>query len=214
MDESQREPLPIQQIWVHDAAPGSIESGKTYQYRLRPLIYNRLAGQPDKFRDPHNAQVIWATGEWTEPLEMAIEPSTLFFVTSKDERKDMVSVEFFQWFEGIWVKTRERFGVGQRLAAKERCEVPPLDESTGFDTALVTFEADAAVVDVDFARSYRERKRGTSRTGVKFGPVTTACSVVFVDSAGQLRERFVPTDKSDPGKRAAAARVWKPPRED
>ena len=92
--EEVRQPLPTQQIWAHDTEPGSIEGGKTYQYRLRPTIFNRLAGEPDKFRDPRDATVLWIPGQWTEPVEVTVEPTTVFFVTSKDPRKHQVAVEF------------------------------------------------------------------------------------------------------------------------
>ena len=92
-EEPSRQPLPIQQMWVHDAKAGSVEDGRTCQYRLRPTIYNRLAGQPDKFSDPRNAAILLIPGEWTEPVEVTIEPATVFFVTSKDERKGEVGVD-------------------------------------------------------------------------------------------------------------------------
>jgi hypothetical protein len=211
-DSTKREPLPVQQIWVHDAEPGSVQSGRTYQYRLRPVIYNRQAGQPEKFLDPTNAQIVWIKGPWTEPIEVNIEPSTLFFVTLEKPANATVSAEFFQWFAGVWVKTRQDFGVGQPLSVQTRCDVPALDNPKVADRALVDFKADATVVDIDYGRSYRERKRGTGRAGVKFGPSAVGCSVVFADAAGRLQERFVPTDKGHPDKAAAGSRVWVKPR--
>ena len=210
----QREPLPVQQIWVHDAEPDSVQSGRTYQYRLRPVIYNRLAGEPGRFRDPNNAQVVWIAGPWTDPLEVTVEPSTLFFATLEKQPSGTVSIEFFQWFEGVWVKTREDFRPGQALSVETRCQVPPLEKGKAFELALVTFNGNATIVDIDYARAYRERKRGTGRTGVKLGPAGTGCSVVFVDASGRLQERFVPTDKGNPDKTAAGSRVWTPPKKE
>lgn len=206
-----REPLPLQQLWVFDAEPESVESGRTYQYRLRPSIYNRLAGQPGKFRDPSDAGTVFILGEWTEPVEVAVEPATLFFVTSKDKGGRKVGVEFFQWFEGTWVKTREKFGVGQALAVTKRTEVTRSD-TTQVDRPEVEFVANATVVDIDFDRSYRARKRGSRRSGVKFDRPSKSCCVVLADAAGRLHERCVPTDKSHPGKKEAAGRIKKRPR--
>ena len=208
-----RQPLPTQQIWAHDTEPGSVEGGKTYQYRLRPTIFNRLVGEPDKFRDPRDATVLWVPGQWTKPVEITVEPTTVFFVTSKDTRKHQVAVEFYRWFEGVWVKAKRfKFGVGEAIRGQDRCEVPSIHDSTKADRALVEFEAGASVVDVDFDRPYRDRKKGASRTGVKFGSPSTACSAILVDAAGHLQERFVPTEKGHPAKRQYASRVWQKPK--
>lgn len=210
-DQAKREPLPRQQIWAHDTAQGSVKSGTTYQYRLRPSIYNRLAGQPGKFRNTLDAAVVFIPGEWTAPVEVAIEPDIVFFVTSKNKQKREVGIELFRWFEGVWVKAREKFDVGQPLEVARRAEVPS-DDPTVSDRPLVEFAADAALVDIDFDRVYRGRKRGSGRGGVKFDRRSTACCVVFSDATGRLHERFVATDRSHPGKRSIANKVWVPPR--
>ncbi len=210
-DETERQPLPTQQVWVHDAKLGSVESGKTYQYRFRPSIYNRLAGQPEKFRDKRNAETVFIPGHWSEPVEVTIPQDTLFFVTYKDKRKKEVGIEFYKWYEGVWVKSRRfKYTVGDRLQGKSRAKVPSLDGSKEYDNAEVEFEADRTVVDIDFDRVYRERRKGSGRTGVKFAASTTACSVVFMDSAGRLYERFLPSDKSNPAKKEVAKKVWNP----
>ncbi len=211
-EEAKREPLPIQQIWVHDAKPGSVESGKTYQYRLRPQIYNRLAGQPGKFRNPADAATVYIPGEWSEPVEVSVEPDRLFYVTSKDQRKHQVAVEFYRWFEGIWVKARGKLSVGDVLKLQKRVDVPSWEDPTTAENTQVDFIADATVLDIDFDRDYWERKRGRTRSGIKFNPASKNCCAVFVDSKGRLQERFVATDKGHPHKRAI--RVWSPPRKD
>jgi len=211
-EEAKREPLPIQQIWVHDAKPGSVESGKTYQYRLRPQIYNRLAGQPGKFRNPADAATVYIPGEWSDPVDVSVEPDRLFYVTSKDQRKHQVAVEFYRWFEGIWVKARGKLSVGDMLKLPKRVDVPSWEDSTVAENTSVDFIADATVLDIDFDRDHRERKRGRSRNGVKFNPASKDCCAVFVDSKGRLQERFVATDKGHPHKRAI--QVWSPPRKD
>lgn len=213
-DKPKRDPLPVQQLWVHDATEGSVESGRTYQYRLRPVIYNRLTAQAEKFRDPADATVPLLPGEWSKAVEVTIEPDTYFFVTGDARRKGLVSIEFYKWFEGVWVKSRFRFGVGDALRREDRVEVPSLDDPNATERPLVEFAAGAAIVDIDFVRAFRERKKGSSRAGVKFGPMSTACCVVLADAEGRLYERFVQTDKRHPNKREIHKRVWSPPRKD
>ncbi|MGD2110210.1 MAG: hypothetical protein PVI86_12580 [Phycisphaerae bacterium] len=208
-----REPEDNQQIWVHDAVPGSVEGGKTYQYRVRVVVFNRLAGRPERFRDPQDATVFWIHGPWSDPVEVYIEPTSVMFAASKDTRRDQVAIEIYQWFEGVWVKDRPKFGVGDAVREQTRKPVPSLMQPGKVDHALIDFDPGVSVLDIDFERPYRERKRGTSREGVKFGPPTTACSVVFADAEGRLSERFVPTDKGHPAKRTYANREFKEPRD-
>ncbi len=211
-DAPKREPLPIQQIWVHDARPGSVQSGKTYQYRLRPSIFNPLAGDPDKFRNKVDATTVYLFGKWRESIEVTIERDTRFFVTSDKPRDQSVSIEFFKWFEGVWVKARRfAYKVGDVVEGECRCDVPNWDDPTVAENVLVQFTADASVLDIDFARTHRERKQ-SGRVGVKFNPRSTACCVVLTDSSGRLYERFVPTDRAHPDKRTVGNRVWKQPR--
>lgn len=209
-----REPRPTQQFWVHDAKPGSVEGGRTYQYRIRAAIAHLLAGYPDRFRDPLHAGELFLYGDWSAPIEVTIPRDMWFFVTSKDARNHQVGVEFYRWFEGHWVKAprRVKVGLGDRIRTDQRTVVQSPDDPEETERPTVTYEADAAVVDIDFNRTFRERKKGKGRGGVKFGQATTACCVVMADSAGRLHERFVAMDKLNPRKKIVAERVWKPAR--
>lgn len=206
------ETVAFQQIWVHDATPGAIKPGQTYQYRMRATIINSLAGQPDKFQDPTFAQTIFIPGPWTAPTDpISFEPDTYVFVISSDKRRDLVTAEFFKWFEGVWVTTRSKFSVGDSLTKSNREKVPSLDDPDGVDEPTVTFDVSARVVDIDHERKHRERKR-SRHGGVSFGSPAPECAVVWVDRAGRLHERFVTTDKRHPAKSIVAARVFKAPR--
>ncbi len=214
-EEFTREPPAAEQMWVHDVRPGTdedreaVQSGVTYQYRIRPVITNRLAGRPEKLQNPEDATALFIPGEWTEPVEVTIKHDSRFFVASKDPRNKEVGIEFFRWFEGNWFRSRRtKFKTGAPLQDSQRVEVPGFLDQEKTERANVDFEADATVVDIDFERTYRERRKGSSRTGVKFGPPTSACCVTLVDSQGRLVERFVPTDKGHPEKRAIG--LWKP----
>lgn len=204
-----RERQPHQQLWAHDARANSVLAGKTYQYRMRVQLYNRLAGEPLFFREKSESQVVFIPGAWSEPTEPITIPAVeRFFVTAADSKKEDVSVELYRWFEGVWVKTRERFTVGKSLAYKDKVTVPSLDNPEVPDRPEVAFSADATIVDIDFKRNYREQKKGTAKSGVKYPTVEAGAAVVFVDSAGNLQERFVAADKGRPDKPA----VYIPPK--
>ena len=208
-----RERLPVQQIWAHDAAVDSIRNGETYQYRIRFRIYNRLAGAPDKFKNPELAQTVFIAGDWSEPSDpVLIEPATKFFITSDNQKDEEVSVEFYQWFGGVWVKPTRRIkaAVGEMIRDRQRTPAPAVDDPEVVDNPEVDFRADATIVDIDFDRAVRERRTGTTPKGVKFGALLPSSSVVFVDSQGRLHERIVLLDKVHPQKREMESRRYNP----
>ncbi len=208
-----REWQPRQQLWAHDASPGSLVPGKTYQYRMRVLLFNRRAGEPLLFRDKSNAQVIWVAGAWSEPTEpITIPPIMGYFLASSDERKEEVTIELFRWFEGIWVRGRGRFGIGQAMRHEERTAVPAWDDPNQVERPMVTFAVDGMIADINFKRDCREpRKAGKS--GVKFPAAGTTTSVVVVDAEGNLRERFLSVDKIHPEIETFRKMLWSPPRQ-
>jgi hypothetical protein len=209
--DSEREPLSRQTFWVHDARAGSIESGKTYQYRIRPVIANLLAAHPERFREPQQAREYFIPGVWSDPIEVSLPPDMWFFVTSKDPKRKEVGVEFFRWFEGIWVKSprREKFAIGASMKLEARTVVPG-DEPGTTERPTVEYSARAKIVDIDFNRTYRERKKGKGRDGVRFADASKACCIVMYGADGRLYERFVATDKKDPRKKTINDRTWKP----
>ncbi|MBI4718505.1 MAG: hypothetical protein HY763_11915 [Planctomycetes bacterium] len=212
-EKKKKELLPAHQVWAHDADEDSLIAGKTYQYRMRVLLYNRLAGEPLLFRDKQNATVVLIEGPWSEPSDPVAVPATeRFFVISCDEKKDEVTVEQFRWYDGVWVKSKEQFGIGSKLEHQARVLAPSVADRNVADRPVVAFSNDATVLDIDFKRNYREPKKGTGRGGVKFPAAEATCAVVFVDSAGNLYEHSVAGDKSHPDRAALGAVVWKEPR--
>ncbi len=207
----ERQKLPKQQLLAHDSRTGSLISGRTYQYRIRATIFNRLAGEPSTFADHRDSQVVFIEGPWSEPSDpVVVDPDTFTFVTSSDSKKENVSVEVYKWFEGVWVKQRAKCGVGEPVSVQKRHAVPSLEDPEGSDTPLIDFDASQTVVDIDFQRAHRARNRGSKRGGAGFDRLEPGCSVVFMDADGELHERFVTTDKAHPGKSVVAAKVYKP----
>jgi hypothetical protein len=138
---------------------------------------------------------------------VVVPPAVEFYVTSDDEKREEVGVELFQWFDGVWVRDRFKYTIGDKLLGESRQKVPSLDDPQVPDNPLVRFNGHATIVGVDFKHQYRDRKRGASRDGFKIGPPADGCTVAFIDDSGQLRERIVLVDKAHPNKKAASARV-------
>jgi hypothetical protein len=211
-EDAGRQPMANQTFWIHDARAGSVESGKTYQFRIRAVIANLLAAHPERFRDPMHAREFFIDGPWSDPVEVTIPPDMWFFITSKVDRNKEVGIEFFRWFEGVWVRSpRGKFTIGDSLELQARTVVPS-DVEGGTERPTVEYSAGAKIVDIDFDRTHREWKKGIGRDGVRFGSATKACCVVMVDADGRLYERFVVTDKRDPRKKIVSDRTYKPPR--
>ena len=211
VEEKERELLPRQQLWAHDARPGSVQSGATYQYRIRPTLYNRLTGEPNRFANPENARELFVRGAWSEPSDpFTVDPVNQVFATGSDPRKQTVKLELFQWFDGVWVTTRENFGVGDHVAVVKREPVPARADPEEVDRPEIRFEADATILSIDFARPLRERKGRKGSVRFDSG-LSVECSVILVNAAGKLEERFVPRDKGHPGKKALATKVYRPP---
>lgn len=208
-----REWQPRQQIWAHDASPGSLMPGQTYQYRMRVLLFNRRAGEPLLFRDKSNAQVIWVEGPWSEPTEpISIPPILAYFLASSDERKEEITIELFRWFEGIWVRGRGRFAIGQAMRHEERTAVPAWEDPEQVERPTVTFAVNGMIADINFKRDCREPRK-TGKSGVRFPAAGTTTSVVVVDAEGNLRERFLAVDKNHPEIDTFRKMLWSPPRQ-
>ena len=201
---------PTQLIWVHDGAPESIESGNTYQYRIRATLFNRLAGEPGKFDNAEDAKVVFVHGDWSPPSDPVVIPATSeFYVTGVDTRKKTVKVEMYQWFDGVWVTTRETFKVGEKVAATKRAEVPDPEESGAVDRASVPFDTGYTVLRINWGRMQREKK--TRGTGIRLqDALSKGGAVLLAGKNGAVIERFVSTDKANPEKKAASGRVWRP----
>jgi hypothetical protein len=209
-DDVKRELRPTQQLWAHDTNEGSVESGATYQYRIRVVVYNALAGDATQFEDKEDATVVLIRDDqaWSDPSDpIAIVADEQYFVTAFDERKKTIRFELFKWFDGVWVTHRADLGEGMDVASDSRKCVPIRGEDAD-DRPLVHFDPGMTVVDIDFKRSTRDRKTKGGGVAIANSPVPT-CSVVLADASGNLIERFVLTDKADPGKKTLAGVVYK-----
>jgi len=210
-----RERLPAQQVWFIDSGVNAVKGGTTYQYRMRLTLLNRLVGDPPKFRNPADAGTVYVRGPWSEPSRpVAIPDDVEYYIATEDPRDQAVGVKIYRWFSGVWVESRKfDLGVADLVSGTARTEAPDLEDRTKVDRALVDFETGMAVLDIDFDRRLRERKRGSGRNGVRFGDrAKGVCCVALIGPDGELVERFLPVDKDNPSQRAAQARKWMPPK--
>ena len=198
-----RETSPLQVVWVHDALPDSVVSGKTYQYRTRALLYNNFAGAAQELKNPKDADIVLLESEWSPPSDdIAIPYDTEFFLVGKKERDGTVKVDVFKWHEGAWMKSSFQATVGDPIGGKEFVK-----HGKG-PKIRVDFSTGATVVDLDFNHPYRARKE--RRGVVTIAEPKPTVAMVYLDSAGELHERLLDVDKRSQSYKAMKAEVGKP----
>ncbi len=173
-----------QVLWAHDAAPGSVESGRTYQYRMRPRIYNQYCGTPPLLNEPQDAAKVELVGEWSDPSEpVTIDRDTIFFVRSGNAKKNECKVDLFKWVAGEWIQKQFTLTVGEPIGDI----VTRIKTHRGQDDQ-VDFSTGATVVDIIFDKQYW--KKGRRRQSTK----TTA--LVYVDASGHVFEQTEEFDEN------------------
>jgi uncharacterized membrane protein YgcG len=203
-EDDETKPIsPIQVVWLHDCARGSVESGATYQYRMRVLLYNRYAAAPAELKDPADAQKVFLVGPWSEASDpVAIPYDTRVFLVSGSRSRDGVRVDIFKWFEGFWVKERFNVEVGERLGKEARVKLPDELPKVDFNTGNV-------VVDIDYDRGIRQVGR-TGRDGsFEIDPLEDTVALVYMDSDGNLHERLLDIDRTAPAYKELKELVWR-----
>lgn len=209
VQEKKKEAPALQQFWVHDAKPGSIQPGQTYQYRMRPRIFNRLAAQPTMFSDPKLAETVIINGPWSTPTApLSFPDDKFYYVIGADSRDNEVKLEFYRWFDGEWVKTRPSLQLGKPLYDEDRVELPNPNNPDEIDRPEVPFDMRGTIVDLDHKRDMKVRNQDR-RGNVTFEPGPEDCVVVILDENGRLHERSVTADKNDPGRSFNNGRVFK-----
>ncbi|MCA9249641.1 MAG: hypothetical protein R3E58_02370 [Phycisphaerae bacterium] len=189
-------PIGKQVLWIHDAAPGSVESGRTYQYRVRPRIYNQYCGTPPLLNNPQDAAKVELVGDWSEPSEpITIDRDTIFFVRSGNEKKKECKVDLYKWVAGQWIAKQFTLTVGEPIGDI----VTRIKTHRGPDDQ-VDFSTGATVVDIVFDKQYW--KKGRRRQTIK----TTA--LVYVDASGHLFEQTEEFDENSELYDAYKAIAW------
>lgn len=193
--------LPTQVLWAHDAAIHSVESGRTYQYRIRARIYNQYCGTPTLLNDPQNAAVVELVGPWSDPSEpITIDRDTIFFVKSGRSKKQDCKVELFKWVAGEWIQRSFTLMVGSPIGE----EVSRVKTHRN-DRDIVDFGTGATVVDINYSKPYwaKDKRNGRSK---KAKPTT---ALVYVDASGNLYEQLEDFDKSSALYKEYKGIAWK-----
>lgn len=214
-DELDRPRSRYQVIWAHDASTavnGGVESGKTYQYRMRLRLFNRYAAQPQDLSEASEAEKIELVGPWSAPSEdVYIPQDTVFFLTSGNPSSGVSpKVTVFKWFEGVWTKDTFSVDVGERIQKESQHAVRVLTDGT-VDRPSVNFDAGATVIDIVEDYQFPTKKeRGKT---FSFEPVEPTIALVYVDHAtGELGRRVLAIDRKSSALKEFKSIVFEAPR--
>jgi hypothetical protein len=186
-----RELLPQQIVWAHDAMKDSVISGRTYQYRMRPLMYNNLCGQIKQLKNPKDAEVVLLQGPWSKESEdVSIPSDTEFFLVRGKESDRTARVDVFKWHEGEMLRASFDVSIGSKIGDRASVKV-----AGSAAPARIDFDTGARVVDLRFDHPFRERKE--RRGGFEYTDAEPTLAMVYVDAFGELHERILDLDKRD-----------------
>lgn len=92
--------MPDVEIWFHD---DSVESGKTYRYRVRYRMLNPIFGlfnvsRPDNLTEQFALTSEWS--QWSQPI--GLDSLVQYFVYGWRPNANTVNFEVFKWENGIW----------------------------------------------------------------------------------------------------------------
>jgi hypothetical protein len=184
-------------VWYHD---DSVESGKTYRYRMRVKLWNRYWGKLSALQDPDQAKQTVLVGDWSLPGEaITVTPGTYFFLTRASIDKTSAGVEVYKWLRGRWLKESFDIAVGDVVGGIKEVATGVLDRQTLEEVRQpIDFTTGAVVLDLEFDAPVYDRDRAGRKGEFKLRE-TDSLVMVYLDPAdGQVKRRAQVFDKRAP----------------
>ncbi len=216
-------------IWVHDC---SVEPGRTYQYRLRVVLFNPLCGSEQAERAVRRQG--WLTGEWSQwskPVK-TLQDRYFFFTgvsSAIASKPSQARLQVYAWERGYWFTQLFYGDEGEAIGGPKDMPDPAASPASGTrrsaDLAsprLVrpgrTRPQPPAIrpkIKVDFSTGWTivefnaevQVKRPVEGNPDEFETVTADELVVKNDQTGQTEKRYSDIDKDDPQKQDLDERI-------
>ncbi len=164
----------VDPVWINDI---TVEPGKTYRYRVRPVLLNSYAGAPIDMKNAEDGGKILVRGEWSAwSSDIQVQPATQMFFRSADAGQRTATVEMFRWVTGEWKRASGPFGIGSRITLDRSGDV---------------FRYDGIVSDLEFERPFSVREEGARTVSYR---ETQTPVLTLVSSAGTVEERLAEQD--------------------
>lgn len=182
-------------VWFHD---DSVEAGKTYRYRMRVNLWNRYVGQSQLLRDPKDGARTVLVGEWSPASDpISVTPSTYFFLNSAKPDKSGARVDVYKWRNGAWMKQSFDVTVGDVIGGQVRKKLEETDAEGKPITETIDFSTGATVLDLRFDEQVDVRVRA-AKSEFNYRTMPQLVMVYLDPADGQVKERVLESDKSDP----------------
>lgn len=182
-------------LWFHD---DSVESGKTYRYRLRAKLWNRYVGMLRAVKDINDAKTAVLVGEWSLPTSpITVAPSTHLFVKSGRSNKQAASIEVWKWRSGEWISESFDVAVGDTIGGVKRVKTGEVDENDREIREDVDFTTGAVVLDLRFDERVKVRAAAGKQGEYTYREVTSLVLVYLDPADGQVKERVQALDRDD-----------------
>jgi len=100
--------------WLTDV---SVQSGRSYRYRIRLLAFNPYVGFVQQLQNPEDAGKVVVEGQWSEWSEpIHVRPTMCVFYNSYREDSGTAKLEVKNWSTGVWQTGIAEMRVGDKLA--------------------------------------------------------------------------------------------------
>lgn len=183
-------------VWVHD---DTVESGKTYRYRMRVKVWNRYVGKMNLLKDPEEAKQSVLVGEWSLPsAPITVTPSTHFFIRSQRIGRQAASIDVWKWRKGSWLRGTFDVEVGDVIGGIKRVKTPEIGPDGRRISEEIDFTTGAVVLDLRLNEPVMIRQRTGARGEFKLDDKTSLVLVYLDPADGQVKERIALEDKYDP----------------
>jgi hypothetical protein len=194
-------------VWYHD---DTVQSGKTYSYRMRVKLWNRYVGRLKAVASAEDAKKPVLVGEWSLPSEpVTVTPSTHFFVRGPKAGKPAANVDVWKWRDGSWVRQPFDVEVGDVIGGVKSLKLGETDKDAKEVKTDVDFTTGAVVLDLRFDQPVQQRIAG--KGGSFSYREKPSLVMVYLDPAdGQVKEKVQVFDQYDPVKKALEEQEDKP----
>jgi hypothetical protein len=185
-------------VWFHD---DTVQSGKTYRYRMRVKLWNRYVTKFKSLKDPEQGKHSVVLGDWSLPSDpVTVPPAAYFFLTSAPPGKDTATVTVYKWHRGARVKQTFNVGIGDLIGGVQESETGVLDRQTLLpQRETVDYSTGAVVLDLRFDQPVVQRTISDKGKGEFALRDTPSAILVYLDpDDGQVKQRVERFDRYDP----------------
>lgn len=176
-------------IWAHDL---TVQPGKTYRYRLKVTMYNRLAGLPIRLLNPADARVIEMTSDWSDwSPPVTVSPTVEWYLTGGGGLGGgSASATVFKILPGDRpLKSAFKVEAGQPIGQTAEVALLP-----GAPKQPVDFSTGAVLLEV---RNKESIPQPYNKQGMLDWTMADTTLIVYRDPAGNVVSRTLLQDKAN-----------------